>query len=160
MDIGASATTAASILSVIGGISIAGRFIMGIASDRIGNKRAYIICFIFLAAAFIILSVIQKSWALYLFAVLYGFAHGGLWVLISPMVAELFGIGSHGVIFGVIYFAVTLGGTISPFLAGYIFDITSSYQVVFFSCSILGLIAIILAVFLTPTTYMKTQISS
>ncbi|MFC1913572.1 MFS transporter, partial [Chloroflexota bacterium] len=49
VDIGASLSTAAGILSIVGGASIAGRFIMGVASDKIGNKRSYIICFTCLA---------------------------------------------------------------------------------------------------------------
>jgi MFS family permease len=82
---------------------------------------------------------------LYLFAAVYGLAHGGFFTVISPIVAEFFGIGSHGVLFGVVGFSGTVGGAIGPFLAGHIFDITSSYQLVFFiltGVSVAGLILI------------------
>ena len=157
IDIGASPSTAASILSIIGGVSIAGRFIMGGASDKIGNKWGYIICFACFTIAFITILTIQELWVLYLFAVVYGFGHGGLWVLLSPVLAELFGIASHGTIFGLVYFVITIGGTIGPILAGYIFDITGSYQIVFSTCLIFSIIAVILSACLTPTTYSKAK---
>jgi MFS family permease len=157
MDIGASSSTAASILSIIGGVSIGGRFIMGGASDKIGNKWGYIICFACFIFAFITILTIHKLWVLYLFAVLYGFGHGGLWVLLSPVLAELFGIASHGTIFGLVYFVITIGGTIGPILAGYLFDITGSYQIVFSTCLIFSIIAVILSACLTPTTYSNAK---
>jgi MFS family permease len=155
VDMGAAPSTAASILSVIGGVSIAGRFIMGRASDKIGNKRAYVICFSCLAIAFIAVLTIHHSWVLYLFAVAYGFGHGGLWTLLSPAIAELFGTASHGAIFGMIYFFITLGGTIGPILGGAIFDLTGSYQIVFSICLIFTLAAIFLSACLIPTKNVK-----
>jgi MFS family permease len=157
IDIGASPSTAASILSIIGGVSIAGRFIMGGASDKIGYKWGYIICFAFFIIAFITILTIHELWVLYLFAVVYGFGHGGLWVLLSPVLAELFGIASHGTIFGLVYFVITIGGTIGPILAGYLFDITGSYQIVFSTCLIFSIIAVTLSACLTPTTYSKAK---
>jgi MFS family permease len=157
IDIGASPSTSASILSIIGGVSIAGRFIMGGASDKIGYKWGYIICFAFFIIAFITILTIHELWVLYLFAVVYGFGHGGLWVLLSPVLAELFGIASHGTIFGLVYFVITIGGTIGPILAGYLFDITGSYQIVFSTCLIFSIIAVILSACLTPTTYSKAK---
>jgi MFS family permease len=156
VDIGASPSTAAGILSIIGGVSIAGRVIMGGASDKIGNKRAYIICFSCFTIAFISVLAIHELWILYFFAVVYGFGHGGLWTLLSPAIAELFGMRSLGGIFGILNFVITSGGIIGPILAGYIFDITGSYQIVFSICLIFSIIAIILSACLTPTTYTKT----
>ncbi len=143
-DVGISATGAAGVLSTIGGVSMVGRFTMGTASDRIGGKRAMIICFIILMASFLWLLVIRELWMFYLFAVVYGFAHGGFFVLISPMTAGLFGTRAHGVIFGTMYLAGTLGGAAGPWLAGHIFDITQSYQIVFWILLILSATGLLL----------------
>ncbi|MCP4673601.1 MAG: hypothetical protein GY857_20125 [Desulfobacula sp.] len=35
-------------------------------------------------------------------------------------------------LFGIVIFSSTIGGTIDPFMAGYIFDETTSYKIVFF----------------------------
>jgi len=145
MDIGISSIKAAGIISTIGGVSMVGRLIIGIAIDRIGNKKAMTICFLILIASLLWLQVAGELWMLYLFAAVYGLAHGGFFTVISPIVAEFFGIGSHGVLFGVVGFSGTVGGAIGPFLAGHIFDITSSYQLVFFiltGVSVTGLILI------------------
>jgi len=62
-------------------------------------------------------------------------------------VAEFFGITTHGVLFGIVVFSGTVGGSFGPFLAGYIFDITSGYGPAFWLftlTSVLGLVMIIL----------------
>jgi len=151
MDLGIPATNAASILSIIGGASIAGRLVMGSAGDRIGNKRAMIVCFLILVAMLSWLQLAKESWMLYLFAVAYGFAHGGFFALISPMIAELFGTHSHGVIFGVIVFVGTIGAAISPILAGYIFDVTHSYQIAFLILAAFSIIGLTLTILIRPT---------
>ena len=48
MDIGISSIKAAGILSAIGGVSMVGRLVTGIAIDRIGNKKSMIISFFIL----------------------------------------------------------------------------------------------------------------
>ena len=149
-DIGISEASAAGVLSTVGGVSMAGRFVMGTASDRIGRKRAWIICFIILIASFIWLRMAGELWMFYLFAVVYGFAHGGFFVLVSPMTAELFGTRAHGVIFGVVYLAGTLGGALGPVIAGHIFDITQSYQIVFWILLVLSAIGLMLILTVKP----------
>ena len=68
----------------------------------------------------------------------------------SPLIAELFGLSSHGTLFGIIFFGGTVGGAIGPPLAGYIFDVTGSYQLAFIICAVAGVIALILALLLRP----------
>ncbi len=130
-DLGITAVVAASILSVVGGASIAGRIGMGSAGDRIGNRRALIYLFILAIASFIWLQFAQELWMLYIFAVLFGFAYGGLVSLESPLVANLFGMKAHGALLGLVHFGATIGGAASPLLAGRIFDATGSYQIAF-----------------------------
>ncbi|MBL7124678.1 MAG: MFS transporter [Dehalococcoidales bacterium] len=150
VDLGIAEATAANILATIGGASIAGRFIMGSASDRVGNKLTLIVTLAMLGVALFWLLVAKEAWMLYTFAALYGFAHGSLFTLISPIVAELFGLSSHGVIFGTVTFIGTVGGTIGPVMAGYIFDVTSSYQLGFIILAATSVIGIMLASLLRP----------
>ncbi len=153
VDIGMSPAVAAKILATIGGASIAGRILMGIAGDRTGMRLATIIDFIILAVAFLWLQSAREAWMLYTFAILYGFAHGGFFTLISPMVAELFGLRSHGVIFGIVLFSGTTGGAISPVLAGYIFDTTGSYQLHFIIIASASIMAILLTAMIKRKIY-------
>jgi len=149
-DIRVSATKAASVLSTIGGVSMAGRFITGIAIDRIGSKRAMLLCFILLLAGLLWLQIAQELWMLYLFAVIYGIAHGGYFTTMSPIVAEFFGIRAHGVLFGIVAFGGGIGGGIGPILAGYIFDITSGYSPAFWLCTCISALGLVLLLLLKP----------
>lgn len=131
LDLGFSPGNAAGILSVIGGVSIAGRLLMGWIGDRLGARKALMICFIFILIALVLLQFATALWMLYGFAVVHGFAHGGFFSLMSPAVASLFGMRAHGAILGVIIFSGAIGGTIGPVLAGVIFDLTQTYQILF-----------------------------
>ena len=150
IELAISATTAANILAVIGGANIVGMITVGSASDRIGNKLALIICFILMSIALVWLVVIKEVWMFYLFAAILGFAGGGIPVLMSPMVAELFGLSSHGVILGSIMFISAIGGATGPILTGHIFDIIGSYQIAFIVCAAAGILGIIVASLLKP----------
>jgi MFS family permease len=149
-DRGVSATRAAGVLSTIGGVSMAGRFITGIAIDRIGSKRAMILCFVLLIGGLLWLQIAREVWMLYLFAVIYGLAHGGYFTTISPIVAEFFGIIAHGVLFGIIAFSGTIGGAIGPILAGYIFDVTARYSLAFWLCTLMIVLGLALVLVLNP----------
>jgi len=151
MDLGISPTNAANVLATIGGTSIIGRLVMGYSGDRIGNKQAISICFLILVLAVSWLQLAKELWMLYLFATVYGIAHGGFFSLISPMVAELFGTRSHGVIFGIVIFSGTIGGATGSVLAGHIFDIMNSYRLAFVTCVGVSAMGLILSLLLKPT---------
>ena len=123
---------------------------MGTAGDKIGNRRGIKICFGILLASLLWLQLARQLWALYLFAGVYGFAHGGFFALFSPALAELFGMKSHGAILGVVVFSGTIGGAIGPFLAGYIFDTMGSYQLAFWIAAAMSIGGLILMLVLKP----------
>ena len=150
IDLGISASNAAHVLSAIGAVSIVGRFVMGGAGDRIGHKSALIICLLFLSIALTWLQFAKELWMLYLFSIIYGFAHGGFFALVSPVAAGLFGTRAHGVILGNIIFSSTIGGAIGPVLAGHVFDVTRSYQIVFIILVILSIIGLLFTLSLKP----------
>jgi len=153
VDLGISATKAATMLAIIGGASIASRSVIGIVSDRLGIKRAMAMCFVPLMSALLLLQLGGSLWMLYAFAVLYGLSHGGFFTLISPTLAQLFGTVSHGAIFGIILASAAVGGAIGPVLAGRIFDVTGSYSTPFLIISALSLTALMLVLSLTKTSY-------
>jgi predicted MFS family arabinose efflux permease len=150
-DLGFSATTAANILATVGGMSVLGRVVLGGAGDRIGNRQVFIIGFALMAAALFWLLPATEAWALYLFAAVFGFAYGGCVTSQPPLVAELFGLRSHGLILGAITFGLSIGAAIGPLLAGYIFDVANSYHVALLVCAVISVVALILTILLTPT---------
>jgi MFS family permease len=150
IDLGIPPTMAATVLTAIGGLGIAGRIVMGSAGDRIGNRKVLIICYVIMTADLVWLLVVKELWMFYLFAGVFGFAYGGLGVIISPLVADLFGLRSHGAILGVTGFANQIGGAIGPVMAGAVFDTTGSYYIAFLIFIACGLVNLILSLFLTP----------
>jgi len=150
-DLGTSTIVAVSILTAIGGVGIIGRIGLGSTADRIGKKLTLIAVFVLMLVAFIWLIPAKETWMLFLFAVVFGFAFGGGDALLSPLVAELFGLKSHGVILGIVAFLSTVGGAIGPLLAGYIFDMTSSYQISFSLSAGLSAIGLMLVFLLKPS---------
>ncbi|MFH1156313.1 MAG: MFS transporter [Pseudomonadota bacterium] len=142
-DIGISAHKAAGILSIIGAISMGGRFSLGMVIDRIGGKRTMILALLLLLVSLLWLQTADSLWKLYVFACIYGLAHGGYFTVISPIVAELFGTASHGALFGLVVFFGTTGGAAGPILTGFLFDHTGSYSLpfrLFLSVIALGLL--------------------
>ena len=152
IDQGLSAPVAVTVLSTIGGCSIIGRILLGSTCDRLGAKLSLMISFALLLSSFILLQVSAEPRVLFLFALIYGIAHGGFFAVASPSVAEYFGTRSHGMIFGTVIFAGTLGGTVGPLLSGRIFDLTGSYQIAFFILSGLAIFGLLLASRLRPLT--------
>ena len=116
-----------------------------------GNRIALVIAWISISCALIWLQFAGEMWALYLFAVILGFGYGGVVALQSPVVAWLFGLKSHGVIFGACIVGYAVGSAIGPVLAGRIFDLADSYRIAFIIFTALAIMAIILAWLLRPT---------
>ncbi|MFC1995793.1 MFS transporter [Chloroflexota bacterium] len=148
--LGISATNAANILATMGGVSILGMIIMGSVGDKLGNRLSAITCFIIIAIILFWLIPVREAWMLYLLVAIFGFGTGGLDTLLSPIVAELFGLTSHGVIMGIIIFSLTIGGAIGPVLAGHIFDITNSYQLAFLITATTATMGAIMILLLRP----------
>jgi MFS family permease len=149
-DTGIPAIQAAGVLSTIGAVSMLGRFVSGLVIDRRGSKAVMGVCFLLLLADLVWLQFADRLWMLYLFGVVYGLAHGGFFTAISPLVAEWFGIHSHGTLFGIVACFGTTGGAVGPLLAGHLFDLSGSYQSTFLILTALALISGFLLLSLRP----------
>ena len=156
-DLGLPPTSAAAVLSTIGGVSMLGRIVMGTANDKIGGKRSLIICLVLLISSLGMLILGSSMWILFVFAVIYGFAHGGLFTVMSPTIAELFGTASHGTLFGLILFCGTIGGSVGPWLTGYVFDTTGSYQIAFMILIALAMTGLVLISSLRPVKQIRQE---
>lgn len=149
-DLGISATTAANILAVNNGSFIVGGIILGIFADRIGIRQGYLLSFIITAAALFWLLTIRETSLFYVAIVIFGLGSGGGNTMESPLVAELFGIKSHGFILGVCSLFFLLGSAVGPFIAGYVFDSSGSYQLAFIISALLCILGILMTLILRP----------
>jgi MFS family permease len=152
-DIGISAITATTILATFGGLSLVGRVIWGIIADRTkGNRKVYILGFaLMLAVTALPILDPTELWALYAYAAIFGFVYSGAGSLTSPLVAELFGMRSHALIFGIVDLGFPIGGAVGPIVGAYIFDIMGNYQLSFLICAAISALGLFLALIIrTP----------
>lgn len=149
-DLGISATTAATIMSVIGAITIVATVSIGSTGDRIGHKRAAVIALVLMFLGFLWLLFARELWMLYLFAVVVALSYGGLISMISPLVADHFGLKAHGIILGLLMMGLTIGGAVGPLVAGNIFDTTGSYFRAFIIGTILAAMGLLAVILLRP----------
>ena len=149
--LGISAIAAAGILSVIGGVSLAARIIIGYIADHLNTKISIVICLAMMTTSSLVLLFSDSLWKLYLFAVLFGIGYGGLSCLQSLVAAELYGLAALGVLTAIFGFGFDIGGAIGPVLAGHLFDINRSYNWAFIICFIVALSALVIGIFLKPT---------
>jgi len=147
-DIGTPEIVAASILSFLAGSSVIGRFSMGFISDKIGSRLALGLCLILSMLALVWLLFARETWALYLFAVPFGLAYGGIIPLLTVVPSELFGVKSLGTILGAFMLFSTIGSAFGAPIAGYIFDTTGSYRLALVILVIICTITVILGLIL------------
>ena len=149
-DLGFSLTIGANVLAITSGMSIVGRIGMGRLADVIGNKRTFMIGYIVIAVDLLWALVADELWMLYLFAAAFGFSWGTLAVIRMPIVAEVFGLGSLGAIFGTLEFSAQIGAVTGPLLAGWLFDLTNEYTVAFLITGTVAVLGLILTILLRP----------
>jgi MFS family permease len=158
IDLNIPDVSAANILATMGGVSILGNYVLGGLADRIGNRQIFIIGCIIIAATLFWLVSVGELWMLHLFAGVFGLAFGGMGTAESPIVARLFGLSSHGLIYGIVHLGFTAGAAAGPFVTGYIFDLTGSYQTAILVCAAFGVVGLILALILRPTKRLGGKI--
>jgi MFS family permease len=150
--LGIPGTSAATMFIVLGGASVCARISMGSLADRTGNRSIFIVSFILLAVALLCLFIAREMWMFYIFAALFGFGWGGMVTSQSPIIADLFGMRSHGVILGLIVSTITFGSAIGPVMAGAIYDASGTYTAAFIVCVVFAVTGIILSLLLRPVS--------
>ena len=126
-DLGFSVVQSATIISLTGLATTAGRLITGIIIDKISAKAAAVFCSLLQVGVFLWLVWAQELWMLYLFGLLYGFTQGGFSTATTVLLGESFGLTDIGKIMGLLEIGIFIGAGIGPFLGGLIFDVGSSY---------------------------------
>jgi MFS family permease len=126
-DVGVSAVIAASMMSGLGIASAAGRFIEGAFSDSRGVKAAIIACFFLGGMSLILMEWNASLSMLWVSAVLFGFAFGGIIPLVPGILGERFGTERLAMTTGTVVGFMTLGAALGAYLGGFMFDLSGSY---------------------------------
>ncbi len=127
-DIGIPSFYAATLLTVIGVFNIGGRLFGGITSDKIGVIKGTSIFFLIQGIMIILIPLSDGLFMLYLVSIIFGISYGG-WVMIYPVIVSyLFGDKNSGAILGALGTVAGIGGALGPYTAGYIYDLTGTYD--------------------------------
>jgi len=126
--VGYSAAFAATILSMYLVMTTLGSLLGGPFADRTGARIATVATCVLSALGFLGLMGASHALGLAVNILAGGFALGALAVQMPLVIIESLGVKRLGSLMGVTGVFLTLGGAISPIMAGRIFDVTGSYQ--------------------------------
>jgi len=147
-DLGISATLSALILTMSSVGGIAGTLLAWPLTVRFGNKRALLLLIAGEAVAMFLFMATKSAWSFYLVAILFGFSFGAASPVRMAMVPPLFGLRAIGGILGYATFAWSVGGIVGPYLAGYVYDVSKSYDIAFLTGGVLLVIGVLAVQFL------------
>jgi MFS family permease len=134
VDRGFDKIYAAEVLGIGSLLAIAGTIVTGALSDYIGRELsailAYVVSILGVVCALFIRGPSQ-GWLLWLFACCFGLTWGARGPAITAKTADLFPGRQLGTILGVITIGSGIGSAIGSWAAGWIFDLSGSYELAF-----------------------------
>ncbi|MFN0122490.1 MAG: MFS transporter [Blastocatellia bacterium] len=127
LDLKYSQGMAANIISLVLASSIFGRLLMGWLADRFPRKYVMLLIYVLVSAAIPLLYFVSAPGVIYVFAVVFGIAFGGDYMIIPLMAADLFGVRVLGRVMGIIITADGVAEALAPMLVGRLYDLNGNY---------------------------------
>ncbi|HBT97402.1 MAG TPA: MFS transporter [Desulfobulbaceae bacterium] len=141
---GYSAVAAGSWVGILSVCNSGGRAGWGWISDRIGRMMSLVIIYAILGCAMLWLA--STSWLVVVPLLLVGMCFGGFMGMLASITADAFGTKYLAMNFGIMFLPFSIAAFIGPRLGASIKESTGSYSQAFLYGSILGFIAIVLAI--------------
>lgn len=160
-DRGFTANVAVASLALIGLFNIFGCLVSGAWSGKYSKKNLLTLIYALRAIAialFMLLPMTETS--VILFSILTGF----LWLATVPptsgLVAQLFGLPHMGLLYGIVFLSHQLGSFSGVWLGGYLYDLTGSYDVVWWSACVIALVTAAIHVFIDERPVERLRITT
>ena len=134
-------------------ISVIGRLGLGSLGDRIDKRLVAAWAFAMIGLGLLTFGYVstENSWLLFPFLVLFGIGYGGINPTRPSITREYFGRDNFGKIFGLIQGMCAIGSLTGPALAGFTYDTTGSYQIIWFIFAGLAIPAVIALLTVSPS---------
>ncbi|MDC3084502.1 MFS transporter [Gammaproteobacteria bacterium] len=146
-DMSLPGNVATTSLALIGFANIFGVALAGRLGDKYKKNDVLVILYALRALAFIIYIITPVT---VLSTLIFTFALGILWLgtvpLTSGLVATFFGPKYMSMLYGIVFFSHQLGGFLSSWMGGWVFDLTGDYDIMWWFSVLLGLLAALLHV--------------
>jgi MFS family permease len=144
VDHGLAAIVAASVVSVVGLASIFGKAGGGWLSDRVEREFVYVAGIAILTASALVLLALGAAptrWGAYGYAVLLGVGYSVTAAITPAMVSDRFSGRHFGAIVGVLLIGNSAGSALGPWLAGRLYDASTSYTAAFLIAALCSALA-------------------
>lgn len=141
-DNGRPITDAVTALSYVGLFNIAGTLACGWVGDRMPKKDALSIFYLLRSLVIVIFLMMPlSSFSVALFGAAIGFLWLGTVPLTSSLIGVFFGPRHMAMLYGLVFFSHQAGSFLGAWLGGLLFEFTGSYDVVWYLCIALGIVA-------------------
>jgi Sugar phosphate permease len=147
-SVGISSNIASMAIGIVGLAGIGGRIGFGALGDKKGNNNVLILTSIGRGLMILCLLWVRGEVALLIWSALYGLIYSGMSPNLIGLLAELFGVSNLASILGALTIAAGISGALGPWLAGYMFDIQGSYNIVVIIFGVCFLLATLCFVFI------------
>jgi sugar phosphate permease len=142
VEAGISRDVAATALGLTAGLGGLGKLCFGRISEMLPFRYAVMLCFGLQALGVLVLFNAQSVAMVWVYVVIFGFAMGGVIVLLPLVVGHFFGLAAFGVIMGTMSLILAVGNASGALLSGLIYDSLGSYRYAMVAYLCLYLIAI------------------
>lgn len=141
-DLDMPVTLAATALSLIGLFNVIGTYACGVMGGRFTKK--WVLAWLYLLRSVVIVAMLlapKTETNMLIFAAIMGLLWLGTVPLTSGLVAHMFGVRYLSTLFGITFFSHQVGSFLGVWLGGRLFDMTGSYDWVWYSSIALGVVA-------------------
>jgi len=142
-DAGASSTTGALLVSLIGVGGLFGRGLSGNVSDRFGRLSTLTLTLVMQILSFVAFASTTSLAVLIPSAALFGMGYGGATVLFPALAGDRFGRAHAGAIVGAVFAGAGSLGAFGPFVAAWIHDTTGSYAWAFLVAALANALSVV-----------------
>jgi MFS family permease len=142
MDKGMGPREAGIALALISLANIIGTYLSGYLGGFMRRKYLLSVIYLVRSAAMILFVALPVSEVtVYAFSFVMGLIWLGTVPLTNGLVSQIFGVRYITTLFGIVFFGHQLGAFLGVWLGGYVFDLTKSYDLLWFGSIALGLLA-------------------
>ncbi len=142
VDSGLSPGLGATALALIGLFNIIGSSFWGIVGGKYSKK--YSLSSLYFARAVLIAALVffpVSNFSVLVFASGMGFLWLGTVPLTSGLIGQIFGVRYLSTLFGIVFLSHQIGAFLGVWMGGYIFDVTGSYDIVWYLSVVLGVLS-------------------